>query len=198
MSSRSPEPGMWALSQVGLTSDPWANGGVCCGGLTRGFMSSGPCGANGQPVLSAAACPLCVYVGVGGGEYVRRWASGQDLDIRSSDLGHLQGWVDGDNCRLQMEGLGHPSPQGHFPSGNSPSALPDLLAHLTCWQPLLGAGVCSGTQFCAPLTQKAHFRYFFGPERGPSPGEPASGGWLGSSWALLLTSKQGLGGVGPS
>lgn len=95
-----------------------------------------------RAALSAAACPLCVYVGVGGGEYVRRWASGQDLDIRSSDLGHLQGWVDGDNCRLQMEGLGHPTPQGHFPSGNSPSALPDLLAHLTCWLTSPAGSLC--------------------------------------------------------
>lgn len=62
MSSRSPEPGMWALSQVGLTSDPWANGGVCCGGLTRGFMSSGPCGANGQSCLQLHARCVCMWV----------------------------------------------------------------------------------------------------------------------------------------
>ena len=83
MSSWSPDPGMRALSQVGLAPGPWAGRGVCCGGLASGFMSSRTMWDQwaAVPCSCVFECELCIRV------YVRRQASGQDQDRQSSVLG---------------------------------------------------------------------------------------------------------------
>lgn len=71
MSSWSPEPGMWALSQIGLAAGPRAGRG----------RAVGPC--PGLHVLQASGqpCPEAVC------SCVRRQVSGQDPDRPSSSLG---------------------------------------------------------------------------------------------------------------